>query len=218
MKNINKILGLLFISLFVVSCSTVKVTDSWRDTKSSDIKDKEIMIVSLTDNEVNRHRFEKDLVSKMNANGFLSFESYVKFPEMNPTKKVENKDVYKLKRKLKSNGVDLVVISAIKEIKEYSETNTTGTSYGMPYYYGHLRYGGFHRYYGTIYMDMGNSNSITTIKKKYKLETVIYDLSKPKDKELIAVISTEIDDPQKLTKISKDFSNKIVKELIRLFS
>ena len=217
MKTINKILGLLTVTLVLVSCSSVRVTDSWRQENSKDIKGEKIMIVSVTDNEISRQRFEKDLTSTLNANGFESFESYAKYPEMNPTKKVSQSDVTALKRKLQDNGVNLVAISAVKEIKEYTETNTSGTSYGMPMY-GYRGYRGFHGYYGGMYMDMGTSTSTTKVKKKYKLETVIYDLSKPKDKELIAVVSTEIDDPQKLTKISKDFSDKIVKELLELFS
>ncbi|OIQ37121.1 MAG: hypothetical protein BM563_09325 [Bacteroidetes bacterium MedPE-SWsnd-G1] len=216
MKTLNKIIGLLTITLLVVSCSSVKVTDSWRQETSKDIMGEQIMVVSVTDNEISRQRFEKDLTTTLNSNGFESFESYAKYPEMNPTKKVSQEDITKLKQKLQSNGVNLVVISAVKEIKEYTETNTTGSSYGMPMY-GYRGYRGFHGYYGGMYMDMGTSTSTTKVKKKYKLETVIYDLSKPKDKELIAVVSTEIDDPQKLTKISKDFSDKITKELMELF-
>lgn len=218
MKTINKLLGLLTVTLLVVSCSSVKVTDSWRQENSKDIKGEKIMIVSVTDNEVSRQRFEKDLVNTLNANGFESFESYAKYPEMNPTKKVSQEEITALKQKLQDNGVNLVAISAVKEIKEYTETNTTGTSYGMPMHYGYRGYRGFYGYYGGMYMDMGTSTSTTSVKKKYRLETVVYDLSKPKDKELIAVVSTEIDDPQKLTKVSKDFSDKIVKELTELFS
>ncbi|WP_298539078.1 hypothetical protein [uncultured Aquimarina sp.] len=49
--------------------------------------------------------------------------------------------------------------------------------------------------------------------KKYTLETVVYDLTQPKEKQLLSVITTEIDDPQTLGMVSLDFSKKVVKEL-----
>ena len=219
MKITSKILGLVTMTLLMVSCSTVKVTDSWKDDNANSINDEKILVVNITENETSRKRFEKDLVTTLNENGFKSRESYITFPELNPSEKLTHEESTKLKEKLQSNGVNLVALTSIKEIEQYVESNssTSGGYSSMPYH-GYGRYRGFSGYYGGAYMSSGNTSTTTKVKKKYKIETVIYDLSKPKDQELLAVISTEIDDPKKVTKTSDHFSKKVVKELIELFS
>lgn len=216
MKNIKKIIGIVTLTLIVGSCSTVKVTDSWKDEAATDISGEKILVVNITENETSRKRFEKDLVTVLNENGFNSQESYITYPELNPTKKLSPEESKLLKDKLQSNGVSLVAITSIREIEEYVQTNGTTSNYGSPYY-GHSRYRGFHGYYGGAYMSTGSYSSKSEVKQKFKVETIIYDLSKPKDKELLAVISTEIDDPKKVTTVSNDFSKQVVKELKALF-
>ena len=57
--------------------------------------------------------------------------------------------------------------------------------------------------------------TVTTVNKKYILETVTYDLSLPEENQLVSVITTVVDNPESLNTTSKDFSKKLVKELVR---
>lgn len=218
MKITSKILGLVTTTLFIVSCSTVQVTDSWKDENAKDIKDEKILVVNITENDTSRKRFEKDMVTTLNENGFESIESYITFPELNPTEKLSHEESTRLKEKLQSNGVNLVAITSVREIEQYVESNSNSSGYASMPYHGYGHYRGFNGYYGGAYMSSGMTSTTTKVKKKYKVETVIYDLSKPKDQELLAVVSSEIDDPKKVTKISSDFSKEVVKELKELFS
>lgn len=216
MKVVYKILGTLIVLILLSSCSSVKVTDSWRNLEVPDIKNKKIMVVSKTDDKITRMRFEKDLVQHLNQNGYQSIESYIMFPKSSPTKELTELETIKIKEELKSKGVGIVIMTILKDSEEYTTTTTTSNnSYNEVYppYYGLSYYRGFYRYYGTIYVKSDPVTMVTMNVKKYTLETVVFDLTQPEEKQLLSVITTEIDDPKVLGKISTDFSKRIVKEL-----
>ncbi len=215
MKKRIKYFGLLTVaSLFLVSCSSVKITDTWKDKSAiSDFKNQKMLVVSVSDNDTSRMRFEKDMVQHLNENGYQSIESFVSFPEISPSKKVQGAELEALKDKLRSEGVKFVMVNIVKDIQNYTTTSTSGSAYNTMPYYGHYYHRGFYGYYGGMGMTVGTSNSVTTEKMKYIIETIVYDLSLEEDKQLQAIITSEIDNPNALGTTSKDFSKKIIKEL-----
>ncbi len=217
MQTIYKLLGIGIVLILLSSCSSVKVTDSWKNLEVLDIKNKKVMVVSKTDDKAARMRFEKDLVQHLNKNGYQSVESYVMFPKSSPTKELNESEIVEIKKTLKDKGVDVVIVTVLKDCEEYTKTTTrNNTSYTMyPSYYGLGYYRGFYRYYGTVYVESDPVTMITTEAKKYTLETVVFDLTQPEEKQLLSVITTEIDDPQILRTVSIDFSKSVVKELNR---
>ncbi|WP_109300948.1 hypothetical protein [Aquimarina sp. AU474] len=217
MKTTSKLVSLMLLTTILFSCSAVKVTDSWKDVKTLDIKNKNIMVVSRSDNETLRTRFEKDLVNNLNDQGYQSVESFVVFPGSNPTDEVSEEEMHMIKEKIKKSGIEVAIVTSLKNCQEYTETTTTGVSYQVstfPFYYrGYYR--GFYRYYGTVYMQSDPITIITSKGKVYILETVVYDLTQPEDQQLLSVITTSIDNPETIGVTSKHFSKKITKELTR---
>ncbi|WP_299187812.1 hypothetical protein [uncultured Aquimarina sp.] len=215
MKTINKITGTLIVLILSSSCSSVRITDSWRNLEVPEIKGKKVMVVSKTDDQTARVRFEKDLVENLNKKGYQSIESYIVFPNSSPTKELSKSETMEIKDKLKKNGIDIVIVTILKHSEEYTKTTSKNNSFYTVYpsYYGLGYYRGFYRYYGTIYVYSDPVTVLTENVKKYTLETVVYDLTQPKEKQLLSVITTEIDDPQTLGMVSLDFSKKVVKEL-----
>ncbi|WP_299439320.1 hypothetical protein [uncultured Aquimarina sp.] len=215
MEVIKKIIGPLMVLMLLSSCSSVRITDSWKNLEVPDIKHKRVMVVSKTDDHTARVRFEKDLVENLNKNGYQSVESYIIFPKSSPTKELNESETLEIKEKLKNNGVDVVIVTVLKHCEEYTKTTSKNNSFHTiyPSYYGLGYYRGFYRYYGTIYLDSDPVTVITENAKKYTLETVVYDLTQPEEKQLLSVITTEIDDPQTLGVVSIDFSKRVVKEL-----
>lgn len=216
MKTINKFIGIVIVSILFYSCSSVKVADSWKDIKTSDIKNKNVLVVTKTNNETIRVKFEMDMVSVLNDKGYKSIQSFVKFPEMKPAINIEEGQVKEMVNKLKNSGIDVVIMTVLKDVKEYTKTVTSGSSYQVisyPVYYRRGYYRGFYRHYGIVYLESDPMAEVTSIGKKYILETVVYDLTQPKDKELISVITTEIDNPESIEVVSTDFAKKIAKEL-----
>ena len=159
-------------------------------------------------------RFEKDMVNQLNANGYNAEESYTSFPNISPTEKVESAKLEELKNELKNDGVSFVLVNIVRDIQNYITTTANGSFYNTMPYYGRRYYRGFYGYYGG--MSTSTMSSVTQEKSKYILESIVYDLSKPEDKQLQAIITSEIDNPKTVGTSSKDFSKKILKELDKL--
>ena len=215
MKKSFKYIGILtVVLLFTASCSTVKVTDTWKDTNAMDFKSQKMLVVSVSDNDTSRMRFEKDMVQSLNESGYNSEESFSTFPEISPSKKVQGAELEALKDKMRSDGVELVIVNIVSDIQNYTTTTSDSSGYNTMPYYGHRYHRGFYGYYGG--MSVGTETYTTKEKTKYILETILYDLSKPEEKQLQAIITSEIDNPQTLGTTSKDFSKKIIKELNKI--
>lgn len=219
MKKTIKMLGILTFVLVLFNCSTVQVANSWKDVKTSNIKDKNVLVISKTDNDVARIQFESDLVKNLNDNQIKATESFKIFPNINLSEELDENELKEIKESLKSDGFDVILLTVIKNVQDYTKTTTTGgSSYYIntyPLYYGRGYHRGFYRYYGTYYVNSEPITSITSTGKKYIVETITYDLTQPEDSQLLSVITTEIDNPETLGVTSKDFSKKVIKELIK---
>ncbi len=218
MKRIGKLLGTVLMVTLVFNCSSVKVTDSWKDVQLSDVKGKKVMVISKTEDGVVRQQFETDLVENLNLNGVNSTESFKHFPTLSASEALDGDQLKKLKKELKKQGIDMILLTVLKDVKEYTKTITYGGSgYSMNSYpiYRRGYHRGFYRYYNSIYIGSEPITSITSKGKKYILETIVYDLTQPENDQLLSVITTEIDNPETLGTTSLDFSKKIVKNLVK---
>jgi hypothetical protein len=202
------------LSLFLASCSSVKITDTWTDTDVVNFKNQKILVVSVSDTDTSRMRFENDMVQDLNENGYQSEVSYVDFPEISPSKKVKGEALENLKDKLRKDGVSFVLVNIVRDVQNYTTSTTSGSSYNTMPYYGRYYHRGFYGYYGG--MSTGTASTVTQEKTKYILESIVYDLSKPEDKQLQAIITSEIDNPDTVGTASKEFSEKIIKELNKI--
>lgn len=212
MKTICKTLGIVTVSILMYSCSSVKVADSWKDVQTSEIKEKKVLVVNKTDNKTAQIRFEKDMVNALGNNGYNAIESFVKFPEDKHISTLDKEEIIDI---LKCEGIDVVIITTVQDVKEYKTTTVSTPTYyvsSYPTYYRRGYYRGFHRSYHTVYVD-SNPISETSYGKKYILQTAIYDLTQPESEELLSVIITEIDNPETLGTTSKDFAKKVTKEI-----
>ncbi|WP_412986653.1 hypothetical protein [Pontimicrobium sp. IMCC45349] len=220
MRKLKNIIGVLTFGVLMFSCSSVvEVTDSWKDVKTTSLKDKNIMVMSKTDNEVVRQQFEIDMVESLKEKDITSIESYKIFPIIKLDEELTNEELDNVKKELIENNIDVVMLTVIKDIEEYTKTTTTGSSgyyvSSSPVYYRRGFYRGFYRHYNTIYIDHEPTSTITEKGKKYVLETLVYDLTLPEDNQLLSVVTSVLDNPQTLGTTSQDLSKKIVKELIR---
>ncbi|WP_430965335.1 hypothetical protein [Spongiimicrobium sp. 2-473A-2-J] len=212
MRSIKSLFGMLIVASLLSGCSSVKVTDSWRGLKTLDIKEKNILVVSKTKNKTTRMRFEKDLVQNLNKNGFQAVEAHVKFPLSDPLKEVKNEEIDQVIENLWDQCIDIVIVSHLVDSKEYTTTVSNGDSYySDPFSYRYRRYRSFYGYQGFY----SNHNTVEIKGTKYIVETLVYDLAKPKNEQLLTIITLEVDNPSTLGSVSKDFSNSIVKRLVK---
>ncbi|MDA8595565.1 MAG: hypothetical protein ACPGR7_06190 [Flavobacteriaceae bacterium] len=213
MKKILLILSVVLLG----SCSAVTVADSWKNTDMNSLKGEKMAVIARTADNVVRTRIEKDMVSSLNEAGFEAVGSYTKLPAVDPNKKLDPKKVEIVRQAILDQGYKLVVMVVLKDKENYMKSTSDYNGYGYPGYpgyYGAGFYRGFGTYYGSLY-NYGYSTTTTTMAKKYIVETVVYDISKPEGKSLIAVVTTDIDDPTSLSKTAADLAKKVTYELMR---
>ena len=212
---------LLFSLLFIcLACSSVKVTDAWKSDSFSDIKNNKMLVVARTDNNQARIAFENRIVEELAKNGIEAKSSFSVFPtniKMQKELTAENK--LALEEFLKNEGFDGVIVSVIKDVQEITKTVTDGGYYAgstFPRYYPGYYNGFFTFYYDPIsYYSTGtyvDPTSTTYSTKTFILETVAYDLTK-EDGQLIAVVTTQLENPSNLDKNAAVYTKKIVKAL-----
>lgn len=204
----------LIIVVMLASCSAVTVTDSWSNMDmSSAVGEKIAVIAKTTDNTV-REKVEQDMVASLNAAGFQAISTFSEMSMIDPDKKVSEDDVEAIKQALMDKGYNHVMMIVLKSKENYLESNSSYTGYNDPGFYGAGFYRGFGAYYGSMY-NYGTSQTTTTVNKKYIIESVVYDLTQPQGKSLMAAVTTTIDDPTSMSKTAEDMADKVVKTLMK---
>ncbi len=206
----------LVAAVILSSCSSVQVVDSWKNTDMNAVKSEKIVVIARTADNVIRARVEKDMVASLTASGFEAIQSYDKLPMLKIDSKLSQDKVDSLKQQIIDKGYTYVMMLALKDKQQYLKTTTDNSGYGYPGYpgyYGAGFYRGFGTYYGSLY-NYGYSTSTTEVANKYIVECVVYDITKPQGKSLLAVVTMDIDDPSSLTKTAEDLSQKVVQELL----
>ena len=107
-KTLPSLLVLLFL---ITGCSTVKVLDSYTSKDVSSIRSKNILVVARTAHQPSRVAFEKEITKQLTKNGLQATESFEKFPDINPDRKLSPEDVEDIKSRLKKEGINAVVVS-----------------------------------------------------------------------------------------------------------
>jgi hypothetical protein len=221
-KFIYPLLIIINVVLFS-SCSSVKVLNSWKADNMSDVKDNNMLVIARTDNMSTRIAFENEIVKDLTDRGISATSSFTKFPKLNPDQEITEETERKIKTLIMDNGFNGVVLTVIKEQQELTKTVSDGGYYAGGSYYGYYPryYNGFYGYYHNpmSYSTLGNyveETSTTYTAHNYIVETVIYNLDAPEDKQLVAVVTSKLEEPenaattakQYVKAISKSFDNK----------
>ena len=218
MRNSKTIFGVILSSIILMtSCSSVKVSDTWKDVDAEELKGKNILVMNKSEDATVRERFEQDLARLLNSKNLTATESYKEYPNLNSTKEGTPEQIKELGNSIQENGYDVVVLSVLKDVEEYSTSVTSSTTYAVntvPVYHRRGRRS-FYRGFNTVYVNAGPYETVTTTNKKYILETLVYDLTKEEDEQLLSIVTTTIDNPETLSTTSKDFSKMITKELTK---
>jgi len=225
MKNKYFFILLAFTFTFLQSCSSSKVLDSWKaDTSIVDLfKKKNVLVIARTSNNDARFAFEKEMADALRARGIKATESYNKAPNIHPHREMSEERLTLLKTLMKTEGLNAVVLTVIKDKTQTVRTTTNGFYTGglySSYYPGY--YGGFYNYYsypyayGPYYSSFGGyipTSTSTSVETNYVLETVIYNLDEPEEKQLVAVVTSKLDDPNDAHKIAKEYVDLMIKTL-----
>jgi hypothetical protein len=210
----------LSISLIILlsGCSSVNVLNSWKGDNVSAIMEKNVIVIARTDNNKARTDFENEIVKQLSARGIKATASYTKFPKLNPDQEVTEERKAEIIASLLKQGFNAVVLTVVKDVEEM----TKGT-YEEAHYSGGTYYGYYPRYYGGLYTYYNNPSSYSTLgnyeaesftvqtANNYVLETVIYDLDETDEKQLVAVVTSKIEDPENVSVAAKQYVKAIAK-------
>lgn len=220
MKRIAMLMGCILIATTLQNCSAVKVMDSWKSDNVTTVKDNNFLVVTRTKNKQARIAFENEIVNQMTADGYKATASFSKFANLKPNEKPSEESSKKIVAMLKSEGFDGVVLTVLKDYQEETRVQTDGGYYAGGTYYGYYPryYGGFRGYYyhPMAYPSLGNyvqETTTTSTSKIYILETTVYDLTAEEDNQLVAVVTSQIDNPENSGDTAKDYVKKITKSL-----
>ncbi len=225
MKKIISSILLVFLVFSLQSCSGVKVLNAWKADKESvsSFKEKNILVIARTADNGSRIPFEKELADRMRSMGFKATESFKKVPKLHPEREMTEERRKLIQDILGYEGYTGIVITTIKDKTSVTSTSSSGMymggGYGS-YYPGY--YGGFNSYYsspyayGNYYSGFGGYVPLSTstyTSTNYVLETVAYNLDAGKEDQLIAVITTELDDPKDAYKTAAIYVDKVMEAL-----
>jgi hypothetical protein len=216
-KSIYIIFGLIFV-LMLNACSSVKVLNSWKADNTEAVKDNNFLVIARTENTPARIAFENEIVQQLTDRGMKATASFTKFPKLNPDQEVTDERKAEILSILESEGFNAVVLTVVKEVEDISSTTQDGGYYAGGNYYGFYPryYGGFYGYYHNpmSYSTLGNyvpTSFTTTTTHNFVLETVIYNLDETEENQLVAVVTSRIEDPSNASDAAKQYVKAITK-------
>ncbi len=207
---------LLTAFLFAGCASTINLKGSWsEDALQSKLDEgKNLILVKVSDRNA-RYVLEEQFKVKLAEKGIQSETASIKFPPLDPNKKTTEDQVSETAQMFKSENIDLVVLTTLKEIDQTVHTQTSGGYYAGGGYYA-PPYRRFSRYYYSYY-DPGvyvPMSSTTSVSKNYHLETVVFDLNGNENEQLLSVTSVEVKDPGNIEKVAAKYAQSVVDRIL----
>jgi hypothetical protein len=223
LRQIQLSLLLIVTSLFLSGCSMTKVIDSWKSEDASDIKSKKTLVIARTNNPKGRKAFEDAIDKQLKNNNIDSEVSYNFILDVNPDEKLTEAEVTKVKKDILAKGFSAVVLTVLKDKKSTISVSKDGGYYaGATYsselhpmlydfygYYGHAYSMPSARYNGNYVEESFNEQESVT----YVIETLIFDLEKPSKEQLVALVTSSIEDPVSASDIATGYAKTIVQTL-----
>jgi hypothetical protein len=221
MKNSSFTFVLMILLILTSACSTIKVLDAWKSEDIESVKPQNILVIARTTHQPSRVAFEQGMVKELIKKGLKGTASYKIFSELEPNKKLSQEEIESIKEKFRLKGFDAVILSIVKDVKEISETTIDGgyeAGASLSSYYD-MSYLGFYGYYASpgsyaSYEGVDVAETMTTRTNKiYVLETSVHNLELPLKKQLVAVVTSKIDQPENITALADEYAKAVAKAL-----
>lgn len=217
MKKRLQLVSVFLIAVAFYSCGpSIKVTNTWTAPDTVSMRGETFLVIARMDDLASRQLFEQEIVSRMKGEGINATSSYTKYPKIKQNQKVTKDQISNYMAAIKKDGFDAIVLTVVKDVKTEVITQETGGYSTGGYYPSYYRgYGGFGNYYGSFYSPYGYGGSYVPREQRtyeseiYNLETVIYDLDKDENRQLVAVVSSSITDPGSASAIAAPYAKKV---------
>jgi hypothetical protein len=196
MKNI--IQYAILISVFLTSCNSTKISNSWRDPNKQLYTGEwnKILVVALLKDETNRRKVEDELLNYLNGKGIVSYEY------LNEDFNKINEDI--IRNKIKEDGFDGAISMRLIDIdKEKVFIPEQHNIY--PIYYRN-----FSGYYHRSWIKYKTPGYYST-NKTFIVETTVFSI---KEDKIIWSGITKSFNPDGIVKMTREISKLIYKKMV----
>lgn len=197
MKNIF-IPTILMTVLLTVSCSTTRITSSWRLPDKSVVVENlhKVLVVALFKDETSRRKAEDQMAGYLQGKGIVSY-SYLK-------ESFDKKNEEALIEKIKADGFDGAVTMRLVDVDK-EKVYKPGNISSYPSFYRN-----FSGYYYRSFSYLSNPGYYTTT-KTYIIEINVYLI---KEDKIIWSCLTETTDPEGVKKMTEEVVKVVYKKMI----
>jgi hypothetical protein len=217
MKSIFKFLSLSVLLSMLLNCGGIKVVDAWKSPEASKHNYKNVLVMARSSNKSAKIAFEREIADKLIARGINATPSFSKFGSTTPTEEMTEERKKMIREILNNEGFDAIVLTSVKDVRERTTSSNNNYYFNDPWntFYPPY-YGSFYGYYYQPYVygvTIGNTTPTTYTTKTYYLETVAYSLGANDNDQLIAVVTTTIENPKDAYKTADKYTKEIMKAL-----
>ncbi|MCF6352618.1 MAG: hypothetical protein L3J06_06375 [Cyclobacteriaceae bacterium] len=191
--------------IFISSCSSTKMSASWKAPDYSGKKFDKILVWGLSDNVSARATVEDEVAYFLNLKKITSVSGSDIAP---PNRKALPHDIEESKAILEKNGFDGVLTMGLIDKKEETRY-VEGTGHYQPMAYGY--YGSFYSYYPYMYGNVYQPGHYATSQHIF-IETNLWDVETGK---LVWSAQTETVDPSSIENFANSYARDVVGELIK---
>jgi len=161
--NLGRLAIAAFTCLFLISCSSTKLTSTWTDPKYRGSQYSHLLVIGVADQEDIRRSFEEKFVERLEAGGIKAVESS---SVMSKDQKIDKETILAVVEKTEVDGVLLTYLLAVEE----KEVANPGATYSRADDY----HGGTIPDLSSAY-DYRSGPQYYTTRVKVRLETNLYD-------------------------------------------
>lgn len=203
-----KYLNLIFVSallILMVSCApTTKVTGSWTKPDVEPATYKNVVVLGIGQNSVNRRIFEDQVDTRLEALGYPVIPALDLLPPNAAIGTITREIVMSI---FESAKVDAVFTMSLRHKEDTRQYQPSSTAYYVPYYTGM----GFYDYYGG-YAGYYYSPGYYTGSVQVYLEANFFDLESG---ELLWSAQTKSTDAGSINKMAVEFADLIVADFVK---
>ncbi|HET6552342.1 MAG TPA: hypothetical protein VFG49_02290 [Dyella sp.] len=153
-------------SLVLAACSTVSVTNQWRDPSWAGPPATNVVVVGISRSDTMRRVFEDTFAQQLQAAGVQASASYTQIPP-------GNDGAVRLRDLVKGTGAQAVLVTRVQRVQQKVSVTPSGPAYG-----------GFYGWYGGAWASTPDINQYEVV----TLETSVWDA---RNEKLIWTVTTE---------------------------
>lgn len=200
----KKVFYLLLVSL-LISCSSTKLVDSWKDPEVKKFDPDKLLVVGMSNYIGARSLFEEELQKEFTSRGIYTTKSLDIFkPGFTHARQTEE-DIDNVVSMLNEKGFDAVMVTAIRGVESKKVLR-------RDYYNMHIGARRFRSYY-YIHQDIYFHPQYYDEYQVYHLETSLFQIKPDSKRTLVWIGYIDIVDPTAIESTVNDYVDEIIKAL-----